>query len=88
MNGNFEAELQDLLDFAEDILQSPLQQWQREILSCLFRGQTYIAPRTGGKQIMSNIFQKWYNAPRRNAEPCDIYDIQYTYEQLMAGELT
>ena len=80
------CDVDDLLDFAEDALRAPLQQWQREMLTCWAKGQIYISSRAAGKQRMANIYREWYETRCCNVEPSTSYDIQYTYEQLMAGE--
>lgn len=82
-----EIDIEDLLDFAEDVLQAPLHQWQREMLTCWAKGQIYISSRAAGKQRMANIYREWHETRHRDTKPRISYDVKYTYEQLMAGEL-
>ena len=81
------CDVDDLLDFAEDVLQAPLHKWQRDMLTCWAKGQIYISSRVIGKQIMESVYQEWQKTRRDEIEPITSYDVQYTYEQLMAGEL-
>lgn len=83
-----EVDVEDLLDFAEEVLQAPLHKWQRDMLTCLAKGQIYIPSRSSGKQAMLNVYREWSETPRRSIESSGAYNVQYTYEQLMAGELT
>lgn len=82
-----EVDVEDLLDFAEETLRAPLHQWQREMLTCWAKGQIYISSRAAGKQRMANIYREWHETRHCDTKPRISYDVKYTYEQLMAGEL-
>ena len=81
---NFRTEYdtyEDLIDFAEEELKTPLKEWQRDMLIVLCSGGTYIAGRNSGKELILDIYKKWKDrATIPSCSPCE-----YTYDQIMAG---
>lgn len=73
---------EDLFDFAESELQAPLLQWQRDMLTVLCSGGTYIAGRIVGKKLITDIYKKWKDQNSENPECCPC---EYTYDQIMSG---
>ncbi len=76
--------LYDLLKYAEVVLDHPLRQWQKDMLTYLLKGGVYVAGRSIEKTVLLNVYREW-------AETWDGVDeiyfpdhIKYTYEQLMA----
>lgn len=78
------TDARDLIDFAESMLQSPLHDWQKDMLICLHNGGTYIAGRTMGKQQIINIHKEWLESLQPDKNHCASEDVTFTYEQLMS----
>lgn len=77
--------LEDLLAFAESVLQTPLHHWQRDMLTCMLQGGTYEGGRSIGKTQMLNIHRAWTENPNTLNDNFCVYKTVYTYDQLMKG---
>ena len=73
---------EDLFEFAESELQTPLLQWQRDMLTVLCSGGTYITGRIVGKKLITDIYIKWKD---QNSESPECCPCEYTYDQIMSG---
>lgn len=77
---NIDADLADLLAFAEAMTHSPLPLWQKDMLIHLYNGDTFVTGRSLGKQTISAIYTEWRLKRENDCCPCE-----FTYDQIMAG---
>ena len=76
--------LESLLAFAEEVVGMPLPAWQRDMLTCMAKGELYITSRRAGKKATTDIYEKWIKEEIYGKFSPIIPEISLTYEQLMA----
>jgi hypothetical protein len=77
------SELNDLIEFAESIIITPLNEWQKEMLACMLQGGVCANGRSVGKQKMVSAYRKWLELGCHDATKSYSTNVEFTYDQLM-----